>query len=257
MPTSLTTDKIWPLIEPKLEEQILTSDRIWPLVQGKLDEYVKFIRIGTWIIGGIIGGLISLFVSLVIAILTIPGVKTAVVRSLIVDVRTEVNDYFETPAGITFLEDKTEKYLKGTRGNVAVDTELERRFNKMVAYSYSNVFQLSDPGLSHAISIFKADGDEGKLRCKAVYPTNKVKNEISIAANNLSIPKFKMRPKMDSNIAEEIFVLEKRNADLFERGTTNSPFHELIFTLNAPEKFVGSVAVECTVIVVGAAKWTG
>ena len=264
------------------------ADTSWETLKPKIDDYIKIMRFGFWIFAGIV----SIFITVILSMLAIPGVKPAIVSTLIVNVKDEVKAYFEEDRAKAFLRAQTERYLQSEQGKKLLEDEtirflrteraqealnahfksnlkiyldsntfkgaLYHQLGRTVAYSYSSVFELSDNKRDHIISLFKPEGGNGEMRCTATYPNTTLTNRISVIFNNQTEPRFRFsRRDSRSNVTTETFALPSANSELFQKHTRASDYHKIQFVVDADKPFDGAITLDCTVTVVGVAPWGG
>jgi hypothetical protein len=214
-----------------------TSDAIWELVKERLSEHLKVLRIVC--IG--LGAVASILLGGIVALLALPDVRDPLVRRWIVDVDAKI-----TAQGIKID---------------ALEQHIDRYMDRIVSYSYSSDFQLS--GNSGAgkryynMPFYKTSNDRGKLRCKAIYPNNRIKNPILINFNAQRKPRHAIAPPPEQNVANIDLELPKGDADLFDPMISPNVYQNIEFTLDSSEPFDHAVSVNCTILIIGPTRFAG
>lgn len=243
MPEHLSPNKIWEIVEPKL-----TAERLWQILEPRISEYYRFGRFVLWVVGA----LISLFVSLIVAMLTIPGVKPAVLKTIF-DVESQTESYVHAPAfGLRFAD------------------LLEEKLSNAVAYSYSVILPISDVNRTYEVPYNKPDKNEGKIECSATYPTPSTTPGASTIRPNIFMwindqneeeNETPLVARANSHVARGKIDLAKENSGLFaarSRAVGDDPKkslnQKLTIQVDTREKFEGTVLVTCTITIKGSAR---
>jgi hypothetical protein len=162
-------------------------------------------------------------------------------------------------AGNSDIED----YIK--RNATKLEGMLDTYMQHYVNYSYNDTFVLATQGglKSHEFPFYKADGDRGDLSCEAKYPSNpnsKVyPNKIIYTFNdNPTEQHFGLSQTRPSNIVKKFDKIAKENASLYDPArpaNTLSPYHVISFTVEDTPAIDGTITVQCTLVIIGAAKY--
>jgi len=142
----------------------------------------------------------------------------------------------------------------------AIDA-LDKYMNEVLAYSYSARFSLGTGGSRKSFDVvpfYKTTRDRGKVSCIATYPNNSVKNPIIIRWNDQGAKQqFEFEPGI-TNISRFISVIPSDSTILFgERGVPANDQKIKFEIADTPlfDQTIADVSVECTILIVGAAKY--
>jgi hypothetical protein len=162
-------------------------------------------------------------------------------------------------AGNSDIED----YIK--RNATKLESMLDTHMQHYVNYSYNDTFVLATQGglKSHDFPFYKADGDRGDLSCEAKYPSNPnstvYPNKIIFTYNDSPTEQhFGLSQTRPSNTVKKFDKIPKENASLYDLArpaSTLSPYQVISFTVEDTPAIDGTITVQCTLVIIGAAKY--
>jgi hypothetical protein len=209
----------------------MTSDEVWHLIEGKVTQQLRFLKIAVVVVLAII----SFFLGIIGWLLSDREIRERLVTKYVLDVAEQLNK----PDGTKALD----QYMKQT-----------------LAYTYSSRFTLG-AGRGHksedAIPFYKTETDRGRLTCTATYPNNSVRNVITAQWNDLGLKLEFEHP--EGSIAKLETIIPTTKKDLFGSQALITPNQKVRFNI-APippfEKGVPDVSIDCTMAIVGPARFT-
>jgi hypothetical protein len=173
--------------------------------------------------------------------------------------------YFSSDDGRGVLTAWLRNYIHG--GATELDSEIDAYLHNLVAYSYNDTFSLATQGgpRAHVLPFYKVDGDHGDLSCEATYPANPDKkpypNRIFYSFNdNPTIFEIRLPPTRSGSIVKKFDTLPSDNSALYDParpGSTLSPYQTINFAIEDKTPMSDSVTVQCTIIIIGSAKYRG
>jgi hypothetical protein len=189
-----------------------TSDEIWNVVKDRVSDQLKIF----WIFGSFVSALVVA----VGVILAVGGVRDVLVKHWLVDVDAKIKAYLDN----------------------------------VVAYSFSSEFLISGGSTGrnyYKMPFYKTNLDKGRLRCKATYPSNKIKNKITVTYNDKKEPTHNL-PMNGEMLRVDIPPDDK---DFFDSART--AFQHVTFLVDRAVTFEGAIAVNCWILIIGPANIAG
>lgn len=189
-----------------------TSDEIWNVVKDRVNDQLKIF----WIFGSFVSALVVA----VGVILAVGGVRDALVKHWLVD----------------------------------VDAKIESYLGKVVAYSFGGEFLISNGSTGrnyHKMPFYKTERDQGKLRCRATYPTNMIKNKVTVTYNDKKVPTHEL-PLNGDVLRVDIPQDDKAFFD-----SARTAFQYVTFLVDRAVPFQGAITINCWILIIGPAQIAG
>jgi len=263
---------------PVVPETELTTEKIWTLIQPKIDEYWKIAKIFFWVLLGILTPVVSLISYVAVSLFQSESFRDHLVYSYIkVDkllgeqnkavFHKQLDEYLKTDNPAKIFDDTKEIPLR-VKAAGYVNGQFEKSFtdsfkNLVLAYSFSTSFQLSDTKRDHNLRILKPEGSKAKIECFSTYTNQKQKRNINVEVNNYKDDFPPIAPVPESAKRRQGYHgrgtidLSGKNASYFEAGRQVEPVQVITFKVDESEAFEGTIYVDCTVQVAGPAGQVG
>jgi hypothetical protein len=180
-----------------------TSDEIWNIVKDRVNDQLKIF----WILGSFVSALVFA----VGVILAVGGVRDELVKHWLVDVDAKIDGYL----------------------------------GKVVAYSFGGEFLISSGSTGrnfHKMPFYKTNRDRGVLRCKATYPTNLIKNKITVTYND------KKEPTHEIPLNGDMLRVDIPEDDKAFFDSARTPFQHVTFLIDRAAAFPGAITINCWIL---------
>jgi hypothetical protein len=164
----------------------------------------------------------------------------------------EIDRYLHTTKAASIVDNEFEEYLKSESKGQAFDTrfalDLNNVMSKVIAYSYSIAFAISEDKKSYNLRYIKPDGNKGMIECNAIYPNNSVRNAVYFVLNFEANPAGQIVPKPHSHLGSGVIHLPEKSSD---PNTNSSANQNATIYVDDATPFQGSIWLECTVTIFG------
>jgi hypothetical protein len=243
----------------------LTSEAVWKLVEPKINEYWRIAKFVFWIVFGVV----ALCFSLILAFLSSDHVREGIVRAMIKADKLLDNDegkgFLQREFRNYFLSDHPSEVFDArnfplkTKAMGAVNDQFSKNVQSVFAtYSFSTSFTLSDDEKSHNLRFYKPDGSTADVECWATYvgwDANVPKRNVLIKMNDEAVGVVP-KPKTGHNREKGRFSLTADNAYYFNDISKKDDKHDMVFAVDDETPFSGKVSLDCTIKVSGPVQFT-
>jgi hypothetical protein len=242
------------------QPQVLTPEMVWDVVEPKINEYW---RIAKWVFWALLVTLVVLtaILSGVIGfVLTHDSARKSLITTLI-----RIENLIDERAKDFFYDEVMDRYWQTERPaklfdtapsslKTAFDSKFNEKFSSglkkiLIPQHISLSFELSDTKRDHNWKFVKQDGTPAEIECSAVYPSESVRNIVSISLNDLEEPQGAITPIRRSTRGKGLVRLEKENASYFREKSKTNTGQDLFFEVDDMPPFKGMIKVDCRVTV--------